>query len=93
MQSESAREESTSTWTPEMDDRAPIAVELCCGMGAIGVGLRSLGFQVARAYDSWNDAVAIYNHNAPTPVAELCDLLAPGNLQRIKAQVSQARRD
>ena len=86
MQPASARQESTSTWTPEISDRAPTAVELCCGMGAIGLGLRSLGFQVVHAYDSWDDAVAIYNHNAPEPVAESCDLLAPGSLQRLQAQ-------
>ena len=69
-----------------MGDQALIAVELCCGMGAIGLGLRSLGFQVVHAYDSWDDAVAIYNHNAPEPVAESCDLLTPGSLQHVQAQ-------
>ena len=86
MQLVSARQESTSTWTPEINDRAPIAVELCCGMGAVGLGLRSLGFRVAHAYDCWNAAVAIYNHNAPEPAAESCDLLAPGSRRRIQAQ-------
>ena len=89
MQPESTQQESTSTWAPETTDRAPIAVELCCGMGGIGVGLRSLGFRVAHAYDSWDDAVAIYNHNAPEPVAESVDLLAPGSLQRIQRQCSK----
>ena len=55
-------------------------------MGGIGLGIRSLGYQVAQAYDSWDDAVAIYNHNAPKPVAESCDLLAPGSIQRLTAQ-------
>lgn len=77
---------STPTWTPEIRYRAPVAVELCCGMGAIGLGLRSLGFRVAHAYDSWNAAVDIYNHNAPEPVAESCDLLASNTLRRIHAQ-------
>lgn len=86
MQPTYARQESTSVWTPEKNDLAPIAVELCCGMGAMGLGLTSLGFQVAHAYDSWDDAVAIYNHNAPKAVAEPCDLLAPGSLQSIQAQ-------
>ena len=86
MQPASVREEYVSTWTPELSDRALIAVELCCGMGGIGLGIRSLGFQVAHAYDSWDDAVAIYNHNAPNPVAESCDLLAPGSVQRLQAQ-------
>ena len=61
-----------------------MAVELCSGMGAIGLGLRSLGFRVAHAYDSWEAAVAIYNHNAVEPVAVECDLLAHGGLRRAK---------
>jgi DNA (cytosine-5)-methyltransferase 1 len=77
---------STSTWTPEKSDRAPIAIELCSGLGAIGVGLRSLGFRVAHAYDSWDAAVAIYNHNAPEPVAAKCDLIAPDSVRRIRAE-------
>lgn len=54
----------------------PVAVELCCGMGGIGVGLRAVGFNVARAYDSWDAAVAVYNHNAGADVARTCDLLS-----------------
>lgn len=64
--------------------RLGTAVELCCGMGAIGLGLRSLGFRVAHAYDSWDAAVAVYNHNAPKPVAAICDLLATEGLRRVK---------
>ena len=60
------------------------AVELCCGMGAIGLGLRALGFHVAGAYDSWDAAVDIYNHNAPEPVAVKCNLLADEGLRRVK---------
>ena len=86
MQPVPARQESASVWAPEINGRAPIAVELCCGMGALGLGLTSLGFRVVHAYDSWDDAVAIYNHNASIPVAESCDLLAPGSLRRIQAQ-------
>ena len=52
-------------------------------MGAIGLGLRTLGIQVARAYDSWDTAVAIYNHNAPEPVAVECDLLAEEGFRRV----------
>lgn len=51
-------------------------VELCSGLGGIGIGLRRLGLQVAKAYDSWDEAVAIYNHNAPEPVAATCNLLS-----------------
>ena len=73
-------------WKPAIHATAPVAVELCCGMGAIGVGLRSLGFHVAHAYDSWDAAVAIYNHNAPEPVAVECDLLTDDGLRRVKKE-------
>ncbi len=72
------------SWKPAVRAAAPVAVELCCGMGAIGLGLRSLGFRVAHAYDSWDAAVAIYNHNASEPVAVECDLLADEGLRRVK---------
>ena len=55
----------------------PTAVELCAGMGGIGIALRALGYYVARAFDSWSEAVSIYNHNFPGETAETCDLLAP----------------
>jgi len=73
-----------NSWKPAIQEAAPVAVELCCGMGAIGLGLRSLGFHVAHAYDSWDAAVAIYNHNAPEPVAVECDLLTDDGLRRVK---------
>ncbi|MDX2055673.1 MAG: DNA cytosine methyltransferase [Polyangiaceae bacterium] len=53
----------------------PIAIELCAGMGGIGIALRSLGYEVAGAFDSWGEAVAIYNHNFVGEVAEECNLL------------------
>ena len=74
----------STSWIPPIGESAPVAVELCSGMGAIGLGLRSLGFRVAHAYDSWEAAVAIYNHNAVEPVAVECDLLAHGGLRRAK---------
>jgi site-specific DNA-cytosine methylase len=46
-----------------------VAVELCAGLGGIGIGLRASGFQIAKAYDSWKEAVAIYNHNFGDDVA------------------------
>jgi DNA (cytosine-5)-methyltransferase 1 len=52
------------------------AIELCCGLGGIGIGLRALGFTVARAYDSWAEAVAVYNHNAGSDVAVKCNVLS-----------------
>jgi site-specific DNA-cytosine methylase len=54
---------------------AGVAVELCAGFGGIGIGLRALGFHVARAYDSWEEAVAAYNHNFPGEAAVRANLL------------------
>jgi DNA (cytosine-5)-methyltransferase 1 len=51
-----------------------IAVELCAGLGGMGMGLRSLGFHVAKAYDSWSEAVAVYNHNHGASIASECNL-------------------
>lgn len=72
-----------ASWKPKVGRSAPVAVELCCGMGAIGIGLRSLGIRVAKAYDAWSSAVSIYNHNAPEPVAVCCDLLANDGYKRL----------
>lgn len=51
------------------------AIELCCGMGGMGVGLRELGFDVLQAYDIWDTAVSIYNHNHEHGAALQCNLL------------------
>lgn len=61
------------------------AVEFCCGLGGIGIGIRRLGFRIAKAYDSWETAVAVYNHNAQEPVAAICDLLSPEGRETIAA--------
>jgi DNA (cytosine-5)-methyltransferase 1 len=53
-----------------------VAVELCCGMGGIGIGLAAAGYEVLSAYDVWPEAVAVYNHNSPKPVAVVCDILS-----------------
>ena len=74
---------SPTSWEPVVCKTAPVAVELCCGMGAIGIGLRSLGIRVAKAYDAWNAAVSVYNHNAPEPVAVECDLLTKYGHNRV----------
>lgn len=62
-----------------------VAVELCAGLGGIGIGLRELGFTVTRAYDSWKDAVAIYNHNWPGEVATTCNLLSKEGRELVMA--------
>ena len=71
------------SWKPAIRSGAPIAVELCCGIGAIGIGLRSLGIRIAKAYDSWSAAVTAYNHNAPEAVAVQCDLLSKDGYDRV----------
>ena len=52
------------------------AIELCAGFGGIGLGLRTLGFEIAKAYDSWEEAVTVYNHNFPGNIATQCNLLS-----------------
>lgn len=74
---------SVASWRPAIRKPAPVAVELCCGMGAIGIGLRALGIRVAKAYDAWDAAVAVYNQNAPEPVAVECDLLSRDGHNRV----------
>lgn len=60
------------------------AVELCSGMGGIAIGLHDLGFHVALACDSWEEAVAIYNHNLPGGVAAACNLLSGNGRQLVQ---------
>jgi len=59
-----------------LNSQTGAAVELCCGMGGISIGLAGAGYEVVRAYDSWAPAVEVYNYNAPTPCATLCDILS-----------------
>jgi DNA (cytosine-5)-methyltransferase 1 len=59
------------------------AVELCCGLGGISLGLRELGFFIQHAYDSWDEAVKIYNHNSSAPNASVCDLLSPEGRKKV----------
>ncbi len=69
-----AEEQMTKTATRPAAGQ--VAVELCAGLGGIGIGLRALGFQIAKAYDSWDNAVAVYNHNFLGDVAVTCNLLS-----------------
>jgi DNA (cytosine-5)-methyltransferase 1 len=62
-----------------------VAVELCAGLGGISIGLETLGFRVERAYDSWGEAVAIYNHNFGSEVAVQCNLLTEAGRKLVKA--------
>jgi DNA (cytosine-5)-methyltransferase 1 len=62
-----------------------VAVELCAGLGGIGIGLRALGFHVAKAYDSWEEAVAIYNHNFPGETAVIANLLSERGRQLVQS--------
>jgi DNA (cytosine-5)-methyltransferase 1 len=60
-------------------------VELCAGFGGIGIGLRALGFKIAKAYDSWSGAVAIYNHNFGDEVAATANLLSEQGRRLVEA--------
>lgn len=61
-----------------------VAVELCAGLGGIGIGLQKLGFDVVKAYDSWKEAVAVYNHNFPGDVAAVANLLSEQGRKLVK---------
>ena len=60
-------------------------MELCAGLGGIGIGLRALGFTIAKAYDSWNESVAIYNHNFGDEVAATANLLSEKGRRLVEA--------
>lgn len=57
-------------------------------MGGIGIGLRKLGYRIARAYDAWAEAVAIYNWNSEDRVATQCDLLSEEGRRQIRRDCS-----
>jgi hypothetical protein len=75
----------TTSTAPAEKTPNHVAVELCAGLGGIGIGLRALGFHVAKAYDSWEEAVAVYNHNFDS-VASTCNLLSEKGRTLIKAE-------
>jgi DNA (cytosine-5)-methyltransferase 1 len=62
-----------------------LAIELCAGLGGIGIGLRAVGYEVAKAYDSWPEAVAIYNHNVRGHVAATANLLSKAGRELVEA--------
>jgi DNA (cytosine-5)-methyltransferase 1 len=64
-------------------------VELCAGLGGMGIGLRALGFNVAKAYDSWDQAVAVYNHNFSGDTATRCNLLTNRGRSTVTADKKQ----
>jgi DNA (cytosine-5)-methyltransferase 1 len=70
--------------TPSSNAPNRTAVELCAGLGGIGIGLRALGFHIAKAYDSWDESVATYNHNFGE-VAATCNLLSEKGRQLVRA--------
>lgn len=67
------------------------AVELCCGMGGMGIGLRELGYDVRGAFDVWGAAVAVYNHNFNAEAAQSCNLLSDEGRQVVDACRRQIR--
>jgi DNA (cytosine-5)-methyltransferase 1 len=74
---------------PILQTSGRIAVELCAGLGGIGIGLRELGFEVARAYDFWGEAVAVYNHNLRGDIAVECNLLSGKGRALVQADCRQ----
>ena len=72
------------TWPVVLPEPQYTAVELCSGMGGIRLGVEAAGYRVMKAYDSWADATAIYNHNAREPIAVSCDILSETGLTTIK---------
>lgn len=68
------------------------AIELCSGFGGIGLGLQSLGFNIVRAYDSWDAAVAVYNHNFSGERAVCRNLLSAHGFTAVK-EAKQDRQD
>jgi len=71
-------------WPTKTPRSSGVAVELCCGMGGIGIGLAASGYEVVSAYDAWPAAVAVYNHNSLNPVAKECDILSEEGKKAIK---------
>jgi DNA (cytosine-5)-methyltransferase 1 len=69
--------------------RSPRAIELCAGFGGIGLGLRDLGFHIVKAYDSWDQAVAIYNHNFPGATAEQCNLVSSAGFATVRSALRE----
>jgi DNA (cytosine-5)-methyltransferase 1 len=53
-------------------------------MGGIGIGLAAAGYEVVSAYDTWAEAVAVFNYNSPKPVATECDILSEKGKRAIK---------
>ena len=77
---------SVITWPAVPPEPRHTAVELCCGLGGIGIGLAAVGYRVVKAYDSWPAAVAIYNHNASESVASACDILSHEGRATVKTE-------
>lgn len=61
------------------------AVELCCGLGGMGLGLGRLGVEISAGFDIWDQAVSVYRQNSVGARAETLDLLDPSSPAKIKA--------
>jgi DNA (cytosine-5)-methyltransferase 1 len=76
----------------QRDARTPkpslgVAIELCAGLGGIGLGLRELGLDVRHAYDAWSTAIDVYNSNDESQRAKVCDLLSNSGRRMIASDV------
>jgi len=52
----------------------PVAMDLFCGCGGMGLGLHNAGFDVVYANDINGDALNTYRHNLPTKIVEEGDI-------------------
>lgn len=60
------------------------AIELCCGMGGVSIGLRAAGFSIAAGYDISQKAIDIYRGSGIADHAETLDLLGPDSKASIR---------
>jgi len=75
-----------STRAPCLRHGKPIAVELFCGAGGFGVGLKMAGFHVAAASDSWTLAALTYMTNLGAYPIEM-HFIEEADAERMEAQV------
>lgn len=60
------------------------AVELCCGLGGMGLGFSRLGVHICAGYDLWDQAVSVYRQNAVGATSEVLDLLDPSSPGKVR---------
>lgn len=66
------------------------AVELCCGLGGMGLGFARLGVEICAGFDLWEQAVSVYRHNVVGAKAEVLDLVDPSSPKRMRQWLKEA---